>query len=330
MYDEPLDEFEPLVARIRQARPFFDLLARHLGRKPLAGIRAAWNKDTAAACDLAGGNWFAFGQFLGESTRLFEIGLPADYSPHGASVTLLSGDNMLAFSKEEILKILSSGVYMDAQALARLNEMGYADLTGFDTDRVVPCDCIEQLAHHPLNGPMAGRQRDCRQSFWHLAAVTLKPRDAKPEPLSTIVDYTGTQVAPCAMGVFENRLGGRICVAGYFPWTSLHSLSKSTQIKAVMRWLSKDRLPAYVASFHKFNLWVRKPDRSKVAMALTNCCLDQARDVSLLIRTDAQRIRVFDMSGAESQVGSSGSDGPYRKFVIPVIDPWQMRLVVAD
>jgi hypothetical protein len=132
------------------------------------------------------------------------------------------------------------------------------------------------------------------------------------------------------MGVFENRLGGRVCVAGYFPWTFLHSLSKSAQMKSVMRWLSKDRLPAYVDSFHKVNLWVREPDQAGVAMAMTNSCLDAARDVTLLVRTGKDRVRVFDMSGAQSQVRSSGSDGPYRRFVIPSIEPWHMRLVVAD
>lgn len=330
MNDEPLDEFEPLVARIAQSRLFFDLLAKHLGRKPLAGIHAAWNKDTAAACDLAGGNWLAFGRFLGESSRLFEIGLPPDYSAKNASVTLLSGDSLLAFSKEEILKMLAGGVYMDAQALAHLNEMGLADLTGFEVDRVIPHDCIERLAEHPLNGPMSGRDRDCRQSFYHLAATTLKPRDDKAEVLSRIVDYNGAEVAPCVMGVFENRLGGRVCVAGYFPWTFLHSLSKSTQMKAVMRWLSGDRLPAYVESFHKINLWVRESGGRPSTLAMTNSCLDKARDVALLIHTDRKEIRVFDMQGAQSQIRQSGSDGPYRRFVIPAIEPWNMRLVVVE
>jgi hypothetical protein len=119
-------------------------------------------------------------------------------------------------------------------------------------------------------------------------------------------------------------------VAGYFPWTFLHSLSKSAQMKAVMRWLSKDRLPAYVASFHKINLWVREPEGGSVAMAMTNSCLDPARDVILLIRTDRERVSVFDMDGAQTQVRTSGSDGPYRRFVIPVIEPWHMRLVVSD
>jgi len=327
--DEPLDEFEPLVARIRQARTFYDLLAKHLGRKPLAGIHPAWNKDTAAASDLAGGNWMAFGRFLGESPRLFEIGLPIDYAARGASVTLLSDDNMVAFSRDEIVKMLSGGVFMDTSALARLNQMGFGDLTGFEADKVLPRDCIEELTGHALNAPFAGRQRDCRQSFNHLPAQTLKPRDAKAQALSRLVDYSNAEVAPCAMGAYENRLGGRVCVAGYFPWTFQHSLSKSAQVKAVMRWLSKDQVPAYVASFHKINLWVREPDGSGVAMALTNSCLDAARDVTLLVRTDRDRLRVFDMNGTETEVRASGSDGPYRKFVLPAIEPWHMRLAVT-
>ena len=50
----------------------------------------------------------------------------------------------------------------------------------------------------------------------------------------------------------------------------------------------------------------------------------------MLIHADKAQIRVFDMHATASQVRSSGSDGPYGKFVIPAIEPWQMRLVVAE
>jgi hypothetical protein len=46
---------------------------------------------------------------------------------------------------DEILKMLSSGVYMDAQALTRLNEMGYEKLTGFSVERFIERDCIEEF-----------------------------------------------------------------------------------------------------------------------------------------------------------------------------------------
>ncbi|MFH1264171.1 MAG: hypothetical protein ABIK89_00480 [Planctomycetota bacterium] len=331
MYDEPLDEFEPLVARIHQSRPFFDLLVRHLGRKRLTGIRPAWGKDSAATGDPAGGNWFVFSGFLqGLAPQMFEIGLPVAYGPEHAPVTLLSGDNVNAFSDEEVRKILASGVYMDAIALIVLNHRGYAELTGFEVERSIPVDCIEELTGHPLNGRFAGRQRDCRQSFNHRAADVLKPLDPKAETLARVVDYTDTEVAPCVMGTFENRLGGRICVAGYFPWEFLHNLSKSAQMKFLMRWLSKDQLPGYVASYHKINLWIREPEEGRVALALTNSSFDTAEDVVLSLRTDHRRIRVWGMDCKETSASSIESDGPYRKFVIPGIGPWQMRLVVTE
>ena len=329
MYDEPLHEYEPLVAKIRQSRPFFDLLVKHLGRAKLAGIRPAWNKDSAATGDPAGGNWFVFSGFLqGLAPKMFEIGLPIAYGPEHAPVTLLSGDNVNAFSDAEVEKMLASGVYMDTVALFVLNHRGYGQLTGFEVERGIATDSIEELTSHPLNGPFAGRQRDCRQSFNRGAAQVLKKLDPKAETLARVVDYSDVETAPSTLGIYENRLGGRVCVAGYFPWTFLHNLSKSSQTKSIMRWLSKDHLPGYVESFHEINLWVRQPQDGKLALAMTNSSFDPAENVVLLLLTDHPTIRVWDMNCKETTVTSTGSDGPYRKFVIPNIGPWQMRLVV--
>jgi len=331
MYDEPLDEYEPLVAKIHQSRPFLDLLAKHLGRAKLAGIRPAWNKDSSATGDPAGGNWSVYSGFLhGLAPKMFEIGLPIAYGPQHAPVTLLSGDNVNAFSDEEVREMLASGVYMDTVALFVLNDRGYGELTGFETEGAIAVDSIEELTDHPLNGPFAGRQRDCRQSFNSGAAHVLKKLDPKAETLARVVDYNNVETVPCTLGIFENKLGGRVCVAGYFPWTFLHNLSKSSQMKSVMRWLSKDRLPGYVSSYHKINLWVRQPQDEKVALALTNSTFDTAENVVLHLLTDHRSIRVWDMDCKQITVTSTESDGPYRKFVIPAVGPWQMRLLVTD
>jgi hypothetical protein len=331
MYDEPLDEYEPLVAKIAASRPFYDLLVRHLGRKKLTGIRPAWNKDSAATGDPEGGHWFVFSGFLhGTAPQMFEIGLPIAYGPEHAPVTLLSGDSINAFSDEEIRQILSQGVYMDTTALLVLNHRGLSDLTGFEVEGSLSIDCIEQFSDHPLNGPFAGRQRDGRQSFNRGTATLLKPLGPKAQSLAEIVDYTNTVVAHCVMGTFENPLGGRICVAGYFPWTFLHNQSKSSQIKSIMRWLSNDRLPGYIESFHKINLWMRQPEDGRIALALTHSSLDTAEEVGLLLRTDHKRIRVWDMHGKETTLAAAATDGPYQKFVLPNVGPWEMRLVVTE
>jgi lysophospholipase L1-like esterase len=327
-HDESVAEFDPLVAHLHARRPFFDLMAKHLGRKPLVGVAAAWNKE-AAASSPAGGWWQIPSLLNGSLLSMFEIGLPAAFRAEAAPVAILSGDMVRAFSDDELRAVLSKGVYIDAAALGLLNGRGFGDLTGFEFERAVNVDAIEKLVEHPLNGSFVGSERDCRQSFWFETAHVLKSRDPKAQTLAKIVDYAGAETGACVSGVFENRLGGRVCVAGYYPWTFLHSLAKSSQMKAIMRWLSKDHLPGYIASFHKMSLYIREPDAGQVALAFSNDSFDPAENVVLMLQTDQSRIRVFDMNCKETIVEASGTDGPYRRFIIPKVEPWEMRLVVT-
>ncbi|MCX6219645.1 MAG: hypothetical protein NTZ69_01500 [Bacteroidia bacterium] len=328
-YDEPLDEYEPLVARLQEARPFFDLMAKSLGRSALTGIHTFWNKNSFITGKLADGNWLSSGNPL-VNHDIYNIGLPACYSGKNAQVTILGKDNIFALSKDEIKKLLSGGVYMDAETLQQLNDMGFGELTGFEIVGSENKDRIEKFSNHPLNGEFAGRERDNRQSFWKSQAYTLRKSDDKAQTLTTLIDYTGKEVSDCTMGVFENKLGGRICVAGYYPWIFMENLSKSSQMKAIFRWLSKDKLSGYIASFHKINLWIREPENGKIALAFTNSSFDPAKDIVLMLKTDNKTIKVYDMECKETIIQSSRTDGPYQRFVIPFVDSWQMRLMLSE
>lgn len=329
--DEPLDEFEPLVARLRQTRAFYDLLARYLGRARPIGLFTAWNKDQAAAGDFINNPGWAMGH-LGQGAQVLEMGLPAAYHARGAAVTLLFPQSVAAMSLNEIRQALAGGIYTDVETLNALNRRGFQELTGMSAEQPHPVDCIEEFAAHPLNEPFAKRQRDCRQSFYRVSGYVgyvLKKHDPKVETLARLIDYGGKELSPCAMAVYENKLGGRICVSGYYPWDHLHSLSKNSQMKAVMRWLSRDRLPAYVASYHKVNLWSREPAGGRTAIALLNASFDPADALDLAIATTAEEARVFDMRGTEQIVRARQADGPYRRFTLPPVEPWTMRLVVV-
>jgi hypothetical protein len=317
--DEPLDEFEPIVAAIRDARPLFDVMAREFGRARPVGLFAAWNKDS----------WAADTGMLSLAPAVWEIGLPVAYGPEGAVVTLLFPQSLAVMSAADIEKVLAGAVYMDAATLDALNRGGYGELTGLTVDKVLPRDCIEELSDHPLNAPFAGRQRDCRQSFTHEPGHALKLTNGEVQTLARLVDYGGQELAAVSMAAFENRLGGRIVACGYYPWSFLHNLSKSAQTKAVMRWLSRDRLPAYVASFHKANLWARPLDDRGIAVALLNSSFDAAVEPDLVLLTDCKQATVTDLRGRETVIPAGRTDGPYRHFTLPTLEPWSMRVVVA-
>ncbi|MBN2294915.1 MAG: hypothetical protein JXM70_20980 [Pirellulales bacterium] len=329
---EPIAEYEPMFERLHQVRPFLDRMAKTFGRIPPVGVWSAWKKDAALVADVFWGDWFArtAWPWEGDDSEVFEVGVPAAYGQDNAKVVLLNRQSVAMFSKEELTRILSSGVYMDVGALAALKEKGLQDLIGMDIGQAFHVDCVEENVTHPLNGPFAGRCRDVHQSFWSEPAYQLKLVDPKAQTLTRLVDFAGAEKAASSMAVFENRLGGRICVSGYYPWTWLATQNKSTQMKSVIRWLSRDQLPAYVQSYHKVVLWERTLEDGRLAVALFNASFDTADKLTLLMRTQSKAINVVDMAMKERTIQMNGEDGPYRRFVLPQIEPWNARLIVTD
>ncbi|MEK7718829.1 MAG: hypothetical protein AAB347_04355 [Bacteroidota bacterium] len=120
--------------------------------------------------------------------------------------SILGKDNVFALSKDEIKNLLSGGVYMDAETLQQLNEMGFGELTGFEVMGSENKDRIEKFSNHPLNGAFAGRERDNRQSFWKSIAYTLRKTNKNAQTLSGLIDYAGKEVSACTAGIFENKL----------------------------------------------------------------------------------------------------------------------------
>jgi len=332
MHNEPLEDYESLAARLQQLRPFLDLLVSHFGRIAPTGVYTGWCEDSYATGDLDGENWItAPGGLPGlfHADEIFKIGIPVAYSADKAVVTALAGDSVRALSRQEVRRIMSGGVYMDGRALDGLNEMGYGDLTGFRVVGRRERDTIEQMVENELNGEVAGRYRDGRQSFWKCTAHVLAPTSDNTRPLSRLVDYAYNEIAPCGSGVSENELGGRICVAGYYPWQHLQYRFKADQLKSIFRWLSRDSLPAYIASYHRIALWDRILEDGRQALALLNMYLDPARDVELLLSTDSDSLAVYSMDCSQQDLEANDTDGLYRRFVIPELKPWAICLAVT-
>ncbi|WP_372936325.1 hypothetical protein, partial [Mariniphaga sediminis] len=243
--NESLNEYEPLVKKLYDTRPFFDMMVNMLGRSDTEGVQLFWNKNSFVTTNLTRGEWLN-GGIVPPGEDIYSIGLPACYSGKNARVTVITGNNIHALSKEKIKELLYEGVYMDAETLHQLNEMGFGELTGFEVESSADVDRIEKFTNHPFNSSFVGWERDPRQSFWKSTAYTFRKTNDNAEILSALIDYTGEEISDCTMGMFENKLGGRICVSGYYPWTFVENLSKSSQMKNIFRWLSKDNLPGYI------------------------------------------------------------------------------------
>lgn len=331
LFSQPRDthaEYAPFLDRIAQVRPFYRRLQESAGRGVVRGIWPAWNRDLF--CDPGAEDWFQPSRTVKALRQLYtlaEIGLPVAYSQEGACLTALSGPLPAQFSHDELERIFSGGVLLDGSAVQTLQEMGVdlAAWLGIDLDGTIDKDAIEILVDHPLNGPFAGYRRDCRQSFWGQPAYRLRPLASAVEPLARLVDYGGADLG-MTMTAFENALGGRVVVMGYYPWTLIHTQAKGDQLKAICRWLSRDTLGGVVETYARAPLWVRDGTNGKPVFVVLNASLDPAPQLSLRLRTAAAQIESLSMDGRMRTL-TAQPDGDHIRVTLPDVAPWSIHLL---
>ncbi len=326
--EEPLDDYESIVRTIARWRPFYDLAVKYLGRRPNVGVFPLWERTD--------GNYPNRAPVQQLTSGVAEIGVPIAYafSPEDSDVVLLSREYISHKSPEEIAAIFERGVYTDVNAVNLANDPNtYAlnDLTGMEYGGVINVDGIERFEDRALNGRFAGRTRDLRQSFWREPMFALHKTRPGVETASSAVDYGGERTAETIVGLYENPRGGRVCVNGYFPWTNFYNNAKESQMREVMRWLSRDRLPGYVDSFCRALLWIRKPDESgKTAALAINANYDPAENFALKLRTKSDSIDVYDARCEKQTIQAESVDGAYKRFVVPEVKPWEPILIVIE
>jgi hypothetical protein len=197
--------------------------------------------------------------------------------------------------------------------------------------------CIVGYPVHPNNaGGLGGSVRNGMQALKKGDASLLEISDPKAVPLSRMVNYSGEVLSECAMGIFENPLGGRICAAGYYPWELLQSFTKARQIKNIFRYLSKDTLPAYVESWRRIFCWVRELDDGKLSIALINASLEYLKDTVVMIRSPGAVCETacvaYNMKCEKipCTLVPEKSRGGYTAFTVASIPPWQMVLIINN
>jgi len=312
-----LGEAMPYLQRMGAARPFLDRLHAELGRSPTLGVWPAWNQQAWAAGSGPGGPY-----------ALAELGIPVCYGRGGATAVALAGSMPLAFSRDDLERMLTGGVLLDVEALAALWEMGLGHLCGVRPGAAYAVDAQERFLEHPLNDPSCGRLRDCRQSFWRQTAYTLEPMAEGVQVASVLGDYLGREHGPC-LTVYENERGGRVAVAGYYPWRMITNLAKVHQYRQLALWLSGNRLPALVQSQNRVVVWVREGAQGRRAAVAINASLDPLPDLAVDLLTDGEQVEHVPMEGAGGTLPTAFAATPgYRRVVLRAVAPWSVHLLL--
>lgn len=329
---EPVKNAERHLAALNGITPFARLVFAKLSGSSPCGIHANWDKYIAASVP-SENFWereISFSEQVAESStsynyELLSIGLPEAFNKQYAKVFTVNGENLSVMERNDIISLLSGGVYMDVSALEYLNANGFEEYTGFRVEKKFEVDAIEEYTDALINNGIFGGKRNGRQEFNPGDAYSLVSVSDDVQILSKLVDYHGNVIGECCMGLYENSLGGRICVSGYYPYNSLNNYFKSTQLKKIFRWLSRDGLPAYVESETKIrNLSYEKEGR--VLVSLFNYTNDSQKNVCICIKTDSDEAIVYYSNCVPQKICASAADGGYKKFVVDEIPPFEILL----
>lgn len=325
---DPFDESLPYFQSVRESRTLLDRMVVAFGRSPCEGIWNAFTPDrNAVLCP--GRDWPGPGKHSGDLravNELWTLGLPPAYTRDAAFVTLLTGDSVLEWTKEDLVAFLSGGVLLDGPALQRLEELGLAELAGWKVAGTCEADISERFTGDPLNGRFGGWHRDCRPSFWPQTTWLIEPLLPNARALAEARNFTPETLGHCA-GVFENHLGGRVAIHGYYPWTMLGSLAKTTQMRELTHWLGRGHLPALVESFHRMAIWCRRDANGSPAFALINASQDPAQAAALRVSAGGGKFHSMDLKGNSALLHTEHLGHGQQKVFLPTIPPWEGLVV---
>jgi hypothetical protein len=323
---DPLGEYEPRFAVLKRCKGFFDqLISSRRGRRP-TGLHIPVSADHYAFVDRhkPWAQAAKMGRDFDYFQQMFSLGLSQAFTGQDASVTLLHDAALAECSDDQLRQILSGGVFLDAAALPALVRRGFGQEVGFEPAEVIDEDGSERFGADAINEGFVGWHRNARRWFCGGTFQTLRPRPGA-RVLSNFIDYHLTDRGPVS-GVYENDLGGRIFVGGYYPWIRLLSLAKFRQTHRLMRWLSADRLDGEVTTFARTALWTFAEGGACDLAVVMNVGLDPLEDVDVRLRGPAEQIELIDETGQATTLSPSGEDA-CPTYTIPRLDVWHWTML---
>ena len=326
---EPLSTVEPWLKKIDGWMPLYRILSEKTGGKQPVGICTGWRIDSQAATPA--GRWSrSSGRMYARFAReMFDFGLPQCYNPEKAVVRLITGRSTATWTDEEIRELLSGGVYLDAGALQCLNDRGFGAYTGFAAGEEYPVDARECYLTVPVNQTIEGGIRNCRQAFNPGDAFGIIPASEEASVFAKLVDYHGREMAPCCLGMFENELGGRVCAAGYYPFSWVSDSYKTIQLKRIFVELSRGELPSYVDSYCRIRNHTFVED-GRTVVALCNPTNETLYAVRVAVRTACGKASLYTRQDVPLAIEAQKEDRKecgYRFFTIDCIPPYEIVLL---
>ena len=237
-----------------------------------------------------------------QTYTLSHIGLPLTMDKQNCYGAVFTGDLPDGFTDEELLEFLKKSVLMDADAAMAFTRRGLGRYIGVSVGEEVTDGIEEYFADHPVNKGVVGYRRDVRPAFYGKGGRLLYALDDAVQPIS----YLRTlKDEPLGIGasLYENELGGRICVLGYAAFHKIDSYARLRQMRNVAAWMARKQLTVMtattlaaqfvrtdgvrtMATVLNMSLDVMQPSEYGILGAATARCLHNGQETILTARVE--------------------------------------------
>lgn len=260
-----------------------------------------------------------------QTYSLCHIGLPLTVEPEHAYGAVFTGDLPDGFTDEELLAFLGKSVIVDAGALRAFERRGLGKYLGVHCgDQSYVDSIVEHFADHPVNEGFVGHMRDVHPAFYGSEAVLLEPLDEKVEPISYLCGLHNERLGVAA-SLYENELGGRVCVLGYAAYHKIDSYARWVQMQRVASYLTKNTECTKLFQPHLAAQFVRT-DGNRTMATIINLSLDPAA-LTYGIRG---AVKAKLIHGAEQREICASEQAEYGVFQLPELLPFETCTLLVD
>lgn len=258
---------------------------------------------------------------------LAEIGMPLAARAEDACALILCGEDVKNMRDGEILAALKGGVLLDGDAFAALAERGFARYCGVEIENVYDNGMSERFTESRFNGKYGGYKRDVYMNFWNGNKNVYTYRPQKGSEVVCNLENINHEPLGAASTVYENELGGRVCVTGYFFPEFSKCREKQAQIMNVLDFLSGG-MKAKSYGDCRTHIVCRESDKF-VLLCVMNCSLDADADLYAEVRGDYKQIRTIAADGSLNAADvTRGENGSVIAMKNPA--PWDYNVILCE
>lgn len=294
MLQDDFLEYERLFKGIDEIKAAWDEITKISEETALVGLNPFFHNKIAANQVLNNDEKWLGNDSTQDILLAYEplkIGIPLTQYKNNSYGTILTGRIAQTASDKELEEILSGAVLMDGETVLELEKRNMGHLVGVKHKASYDNGVYERLTSSDINGKFKGFIRDAIidcTSVWFdvkIGACCFDIIDKNAIPISDLENLYGEKIGVCA-ALYENKLGGRVAVMGYAPWIYLGYECKLTQMRNVIDWVTKNKVPIKVLG-DNLSVFIRENyNKTKGMVTLLNNSIAPSENAKILLRSE--------------------------------------------